>query len=155
MLIRLATKEDLPQVNALRRQVSLLHAEARPDMFVPSFSQDMENFIYAIHDDEHKHILVAQENDRLVAFACVVEMEIGATNYRPGRRFLEVDEFGVVENMRRKGIGRQLFDEIFRFAKSKNFNRVELNMWEFNESALKFYESIGFKTFRRYMECNL
>ena len=25
-------------------------------------------------------------------------------------------------------------------------------MWEFNEGALKFYESIGFTTYRRYME---
>ena len=25
-------------------------------------------------------------------------------------------------------------------------------MWEFNEGALKFYESVGFRTYRRYME---
>lgn len=25
-------------------------------------------------------------------------------------------------------------------------------MWEFNENALKFYEAIGFNTYRRYME---
>lgn len=40
-------------------------------------------------------------------------------------------------------------------AKKRGFNRIELNMWEFNESALAFYESIGLKTYRRYMEGSL
>ena len=41
---------------------------------------------------------------------------------------------------------------IVRFAKEKGFSRIELNMWEFNQDALAFYEAAGFKTFRRYME---
>ncbi|MBQ8030721.1 MAG: hypothetical protein IJ260_04225 [Butyrivibrio sp.] len=41
---------------------------------------------------------------------------------------------------------------IVRFAKEKGFSRIELNMWEFNQNALAFYEAAGFKTFRRYME---
>lgn len=28
-------------------------------------------------------------------------------------------------------------------------------MWEFNEEALKFYEAIGFTTYRRYMEMDI
>mgnify|MGYP002516362319 CR=1 FL=1 len=38
------------------------------------------------------------------------------------------------------------------FAREKGFHRIELNMWEFNEGALRFYESLGFRTYRRYME---
>ena len=37
-------------------------------------------------------------------------------------------------------------------ARKKGFLRMELDMWEFNEGALKFYESVGFRTYRRYME---
>ena len=37
----------------------------------------------------------------------------------------------------------------------KGFDRVELNMWEFNSSALEFYEAMGFRTYRRYMELKL
>lgn len=32
---------------------------------------------------------------------------------------------------------------------------IELKMWEFNEEALKFYESVGFTTYRRYTELKL
>lgn len=37
---------------------------------------------------------------------------------------------------------------IIRYAK-----REELDMWEFNDGALAFYESAGLKTYRRYREC--
>ncbi|MBR6312144.1 MAG: hypothetical protein IKR51_04135 [Oscillospiraceae bacterium] len=39
-----------------------------------------------------------------------------------------------------------------RFAAKDDLDRVELNMWEFNADALAFYESLGFETYRRYME---
>ncbi len=31
-------------------------------------------------------------------------------------------------------------------------SRLGLNMWEFNEGALAFYEAVGFRTYRRYMQ---
>ena len=49
-------------------------------------------------------------------------------------------------------VGSHLFDYIKSLAAKKNLDTVELDMWEFNEGALKFYESAGFKTYRGYME---
>ena len=37
-------------------------------------------------------------------------------------------------------------------ARAQGIDRVELNMGEFNEEALRFYEALGFRTYRRYME---
>ena len=52
-----------------------------------------------------------------------------------------------------------LATEMIRFirdyAKDEGFNRLELNMWEFNQDSLAFYESVGFNTYRRYMEMPL
>ena len=44
---------------------------------------------------------------------------------------------------------------IREYACEKGFRRIELNMWEFNQDALAFYEAAGFTTFRRYMEIML
>jgi len=152
MIFRSATRDDLPRVNELREQVSLLHAAARPDMFKPGFPKEVADFLCNMFDADNKHILVAEMDGRIVAFACLAEMEVAGTVYRPGRRFLEIDEFGVDEALHRQGIGRSFFTGIRQFAKGKGFDRIELNMWEFNENALKFYEAIGFTTYRRYME---
>ena len=40
-------------------------------------------------------------------------------------------------------------------ARERGFDRLELNMWEFNRDALAFYEALGFETYRRYMEMKL
>ena len=154
-MIRLATENDLQRVNELRRQVSELHADARPDMFKPGFPHEVQDFLQAMFVADDKHILVAEAEGQIVAFACLAEMEIPATTYRPARRYLEVDEVGVDESVRRQGVGRKLFEAIRQFAKDRGFPRIELNMWEFNKDALKFYETIGFSTYRRYMEMHV
>ena len=71
------------------------------------------------------------------------------------RDFLDVDEFGVDEACRRRGVASAMMRFIRDYAKEKGFHRLELNMWEFNDGALAFYEASGFKTFRRYMEIHL
>ncbi len=45
-----------------------------------------------------------------------------------------------------------MIDFVKEDAKKRGFKRIELDMWEFNDGALAFYESVGLKTFRRYME---
>ena len=68
------------------------------------------------------------------------------------RSFYRVAEFGVDAAFRRQGIATALIAFCREEARKKGFLRMELDMWEFNEGALKFYESVGFRTYRRYME---
>lgn len=49
----------------------------------------------------------------------------------------------------------QFMKFIKEYAREKGFKKLELNMWEFNQGALDFYEAVGFKTYRRYMEMGL
>lgn len=155
MNIRLAMESELPRVNELRAQVSELHAAARPDIFRPGFPSFLASYLYEIYADERRHILVAEREGEIVAFACLAEIEMPEKPHKPARRFIEVDEFGVDENCRRQGVGRAFFEGIRAFARERGYDRIELNMWEFNENALKFYESIGFSTYRRYMELTI
>lgn len=66
-----------------------------------------------------------------------------------------MEEFGVSPDYRRRGVATAMVEYMRADAKEKDFTKIELDMWKFNESALEFYESVGFKTYRRYMEMNL
>ena len=70
------------------------------------------------------------------------------------QRFIHVDEFGVDEKFRRCRVGTALIDFLKSEAKQNGFERLTLDVWEFNEPAKEFYESIGFKPFRSYLELN-
>lgn len=152
MNIRYATEADLPRVNELRGQVSELHAAGKPEMFRAGFGEELQQHLYTLFSQEDHAVLVAQTEMGIVGFACVKFVDRPETPYRRAERYLDVDEFGVDERCRRQGIGRALFGAIRELAREHGLNRIELNMWEFNEGALKFYEAIGFSTYRRYME---
>ena len=68
------------------------------------------------------------------------------------RDFLDVDEFGVDKEKRRRGAAAAMIRFIRDYAREQGYKRLELNMWEFNRGALAFYETAGFVTYRRYME---
>ena len=152
LVIRYAKREELESVNKLREQVNELHVKGRPDIFRADGWPLIESNIYTRFDEDSSGVIVADLNDEIVGFAVVQYILRPETFFSKARRFYHIEEFGVDENHRRKGIATSLINFAKEDAKKLGFERVELNMWEFNEGALAFYESVGFKTFRRYME---
>jgi ribosomal protein S18 acetylase RimI-like enzyme len=152
LVIRYAKREELESVNKLREQVNEVHVNGRPDIFRADGWPLIESNIYTRFDEDSSGVIVADLNDVIVGFAVVQYISRPETFFSKARRFYHIEEFGVDENHRRKGIATSLINFAKEDAKKLGFERVELNMWEFNEGALAFYESVGFKTFRRYME---
>lgn len=151
-MVRFAKEEDLARVNELREMVNEHHVAGRPDMFKPGFGQELRDYIFEIWRAEEKGIIVAERDSIICGFACVKFVDRAETPYRNAMRFYEVEEFGVDEAFRRQGVATELMTFVKEDARARGFERIELNMWEFNESALEFYEAVGFKTYRRYME---
>ena len=153
--VRFAREEDLPAVNVLRRQVNDLHVAGKPEVFKPGFCRELQDYVFAIWEDPAKRILVAERDGEVCGFAVLNHISRPENPFMYARDFLDVDEFGVDENHRRQGIATALMAFIRNWAKEAGFQRLELNMWEFNQGALAFYEEAGFTTFRRYMEIRL
>ena len=150
--IRFAKEEELEQVNKIRRQVNDLHAAGRPDIFRQDGWEFIAPFVYTRFREEESGIIVALDGNEVVGFATVQFMHTEKTPYKCERHFYHVEEFGVDENHRRGGIATSLMNFMKKDAQERGFDKLELDMWEFNEDALLFYESVGFKTVRRYME---
>ena len=152
MQVRMAVEADKPAINALRRQVKLLHTEGRPEFFAPGFPQELADHLNVIFEQENSEVVVAEQDGQVVGFACLAYVEKPAFVFRNALKYCDIDELGVDERFRRQGIGRAMFEFIKVRAAERGFSRIELNMWEFNEGALRFYEALGFRTYRRYME---
>ena len=155
MEIRFAGEEELEQVNELRKQVNDLHVQGRPDTFKPGFPQELREYIYTVFRDPLKKIVICEDDGRICAFAVLNHVTKPETPFMYVRNYLDIDEFCVDADCRRKGIATRMVGFIRDYARSEGFDRVELNMWEFNRDALAFYEAAGFTTYRRYMEMKL
>ena len=152
MAVRFAREEELPRVNELRRQVNELHVSGKPDVFKPGFPQSLQDYIFKIWNDPEQEIVVSERDGVLRGFAILHHIVKPESPFSFEKDFLDIDEFGVDAAFRRQGVGTEMVAFIREYAKEKGFRRLELNMWEFNQDALAFYEAAGFSTYRRYME---
>lgn len=152
MIVRFAKENELGRVNELRKQVNDIHVEGKPDVFKPGFGDELRDFVKVIWNDPEQEIVVAEDDGVICGFAVLHHINKPENPFMKERDFIDIDEFCVDKDHRRKGAASEMVSFIKEFAREKGFKRIELNMWEFNQNALAFYEAAGFKTFRRYME---
>ena len=89
------------------------------------------------------NIIVAEINNLVVGtikYLIKEKLENSYTNYR---KVLFIDALVVDVNHRKNGIGKILMQEMEKLAKDNNCSSIELNVWAFNDEAIKFYEKFG------------
>ena len=63
---------------------------------------------------------------------------------------MEILTFGIIPEFRRQGLGIQLLNQMFEYAKENKINKIILDVAEDNIPAIKLYEKMGFDlTYRR------
>lgn len=152
--IRYARPDELERVNELRNMIREIHASARNDMFHRDMNDEFMKHVVSEYNSDDFDILVALIDDEVCGFAEVECFNKPASLYRMARQIYRIVDIGVDERYRRIGVATALLDTIRKDAIDKGFDRVELEMWEFNDS-IKFFEEEGFTTFRRFMEMKL
>lgn len=153
--VRFVKRDELEKVNIIRKQVNELHVSGRPDIFRPGFCQEIQEHIYEQFDSENSDVIVAVCGDEICGFATVQYIKKPLSPYSLERKIYQVEEFGVDIKHHRQGIATAIVSFIRNDALSKGYDKVELDMWEFNETAFEFYNAMGFKTYRRYMELDI
>ena len=154
-MVRFAEEKDLDRVNELRKQVNDIHVEGRPDVFKAGFGTELRDFARVIMNGENSNIVVAERNGVICGMACVDYVNKLETPYGKARRFYHVQEIAVDEAFRRQGVAGELFEFMKADAERRSLSKIELDVWVFNESAIEFYEAVGFKETRIWMEYKL
>lgn len=152
VIIRFVKEDELEKVNILRKQVHKLHIDGRADFFKSDGWDGIKEVAKVRFDSDDSNVIVACYDREIVGIAIIQYIHRPESQFRPIHDFVHIEEFCVDEKHRRRGIATSLFDFIKEDASNRGIKKLELNMWEFNENALKFYESIGFKTYRRDLE---
>ena len=151
-MVRFAGEKDLDKINELRKQVNDIHVEGRPDLFKAGFGSEIRDFAKVMLEGENSDIIVAERNGVICGMVCVERIDKPETPYSKARSFYHVQEIAVDEKHRRQGVAKELLEFMIEDAKKRNLRRIELDVWEFNDSAIEFYQTVGFKQTRRWME---
>ena len=153
MTIRKAQEKDISRIIELLGQVLQIHAEIRPDIFIPDTTKYTEQELAALLKDEKKPIYVAvNEEDVCMGYAFCQMKEQPFSNNMVQFQSLFIDDLCVDRFARGQHIGERLFDYVKQEAKRMGCYEVTLNVWAGNTSAEKFYEKMGMKTKERQLE---
>jgi ribosomal protein S18 acetylase RimI-like enzyme len=143
--IREATIADHPGLDALWIEGDLLHHEAWPHVFArPAGNARSRDAVTAMLADPEQSLIVAESDGRIAGF-----VRVSLRDRRPPLvpiRFAVVEEIVVAAERRGEGIGSRLMAEAEAWAKNNGTAEVWLDVWEFNESAIGFYASLGYET---------
>ncbi len=153
MVIRRADKNDLARVNDLLCQVLMVHASGRPDIFISGTKKYTDEELLAIFENDLTPVFIAEDEALgVVGYAFCIYKETKNSHILCDRRELYIDDLCVDEKCRGKHIGTKLFEHVMSVAENEGVDAVTLNVWSLNESAMKFYEKMGFAPLKTVME---
>ena len=135
---RLATIKDMPRVLELINELAIFEKE--PDA-VEVTLKDLKNDGFGAHPKFT--CFVVEINNEVEGIALVYP------RYSTWKgEVIHLEDLMVSESCRGLGLGTILLDEVVKYAKSLNVKRVSWEVLDWNEPAIKFYESKGAKRMR-------
>ena len=143
LTIRLANEADSPRLEDLLYQVHGLHAEGRPDIFIPGCKKYTADQLREILSDPvSTPVFVAVADEVLVGYCfCIRQVQTAASMQKITT--LYIDDLCVDAAMRGKGFGKVLYDHAVEYARMNGYYNLTLNVWACNPSAMRFYEKCG------------
>lgn len=146
--IRLATSSDASAILDLIRELAIFEREpdavkiSEVNIIDAAFGKNPWVFIYVAvrHGGENQ----------------VVGMALYYFSFSTWKgRSLHLEDLIVNEKFRNLGIGRALFQKIIEIAKNEQVGRMSWEVLEWNEPAIKLYESVGTHFYKDWHLCRL
>ena len=133
MIIRKGTKEDMPAVLELIKE--LAHFEKEPDAVVVTVDELVKD---GFGNDQLFYTLVAETEEGIIGMALFY--------YRYSTwkgKTIHLEDLIVKESKRGTGAGSALYKEVIKFGKQEGVRRVEWVVLSWNQHAIDFYERSG------------
>ena len=149
-----------PDIGDIKRRmdgaIDALHRDNLPHIFQkPEGPVREKDYFSELLADKNVGFFVAELDKKLVGFVHMIIKDTPALPIFVPRRFAILDALLVKSEFQQQGIGRMLMDTGQEWAVTRGATSIELNAYEFNQTAISFYESSGYQTYSRKMRKEL
>ncbi len=152
IVIRKAEKKDAPELVEILKTIAELHHQGRPDFFLSGSKYKVRDIEEKIDNPDEVILVAVNEDDRVIGYTMSKIYERGGDGILAKMKTMYIDDVCVSESFRGCGTGHKLMDATVKEAENAGCHNAELNVWAFNDNAIKFYESCGMTKQRQYME---
>ena len=147
-MIRKLTINDFEIVESVIAKLHKIHVVNRPDFYIENEHPISKKEYKAMLNNQDK-ISIAYIVDDKIAGVCL------ATIKNKIEKSIYIDDIFVLEEFRHQGIATKLYKQVESIAKDIRVKRIDLTVWQFNNTAINFYKSLGMKTQRIVLETRL
>ena len=156
MEIRKAAQHDIEDI--LKLKLRLKNQDVKTDPYLRPADEVIDVYKkYLIHDLKMQEIdrivLVAVEDRKIIAYIRgILTKTLHVLNVK--LRGI-IDNLYVEEEYRRKGVAKNLIEELVKWFKEKNVDVMTVHVYPFNSKAIALYEKFGFEEYSLNMNRRL
>lgn len=140
MKLRLANKQDLPQLKTMYKDIVENMNKNKITIW-----DDVYPSIFFESDILNKQLYVLEDDSVIVSAFCLCDDNIDSIQWKePAAKALYIQRLGVNVLCMQKGIGSKTLDEAKEIARKLNYNYLRLLVVDFNYPAINLYLKNGF-----------
>ena len=140
MKLRLANKQDLPQLKTMYKDIVENMNRNKITIW-----DDVYPSIFFESDILNKQLYVLEDDSVIVSAFCLCDDNIDSIQWKePAAKALYIQRLGVNVLYMQKGIGSKTLDEAKEIARKLNYNYLRLLVVDFNYPAINLYLKNGF-----------
>jgi len=152
MIFRKAKEEDINDIVTLLYQVHKVHSDIRPDLFIEGKRKYNNEQIKDIINNDKMVVIVCEIDKKVVAHLFAKIVDYSSDESHKNIKTFFIDDLCVLESERNKKIGKKLYEYSKEYAKKIGCYNIALNVWNGNETAIKFYNSLDMKVQKTTLE---
>lgn len=153
MKIKIATFDDIPQIEILYEELFLEMSKLQPTYIAPA-RQDVA-FLQNIISEEKSDIFVAELDNNIAGFLLIQELATPLYSCIVQHNYAYIMDVIVGGQYQSKGIGTLLLQEAKKWAEERNLDYLELSVLAENIGAINLYDRHGFNETSRTMRLEL
>lgn len=143
-MLRITPTKDHTLIAALNEEVHELHHQMHPEVFKPYDKTDIEAMMERFLAEENCYAYIAWMDEEPVGYMIIYLRESGDNAFHYNTRSLYIDQVGVPAKHRKSGVGQALMLHAEQIAKDNNISLLELDHWNTNTVAARYFRSHGY-----------
>jgi GNAT superfamily N-acetyltransferase len=135
VIYREASEKDVPDLVGMVKELAAFESKKPEEVLLTP-----EKFLkHAFGKDHYFQVLVAEKDQKLIGYALYF---FSYSGYK-GAPVLYIEDLYVSEPHRKQGIGTAMLSRLKKISEEKECCRMEWHVFDWNEPAIKFYQSLG------------
>jgi GNAT superfamily N-acetyltransferase len=162
VIIRTANEQDFEALDRLYYDFHQYHVRAVPDRLQDLGKledQDWTRLHQALRDifaNQDAVIFLVEGSGEIIGLAEVYYRQDDEANpLIVPHKYAYLQSLMVSEPYRKMGVGKKLMEAARQWAREKGATEMRLDVWEFNQGTIRFYEKTGYSPLKRNMVAEL